>query len=161
MTAPDIAISRAQIADAPEILALQKLAYRSEAEIYNDFRLPPLVQTLEELEAEMDQAMCLKAVRDEKIIGSVRAREMDGTCHVGRLIVHPSAQRQGLGQKLMAAIEAEFPQVKRYELFTGSRSEANLSFYAKLGYKQFAIKALSPRVTLVFMQKTGPKTAAA
>lgn len=158
MTPSAIIISRAQLADAAEILALQKLAYRSEAELYNNYKLPPLVQTLPELEAELGQAVCLKAVQDQNIVGSVRAREMDGTCHIGRLIVHPDLQGQGLGQRLMAAIEAEFPQTKRFELFTGSRSERNLSFYAKLGYRQFAIKALSPKVTLVFLQKPGPNT---
>jgi hypothetical protein len=40
-------IEEATVSDAEEILALQKLAYQSEAEIYNDFGIPPLVQTLE------------------------------------------------------------------------------------------------------------------
>jgi len=39
----NILIERATISDAEEILALQKLAYRSEAEIYHDFNIPPLV----------------------------------------------------------------------------------------------------------------------
>ena len=39
-------IEPAMIEDAAEILALQKLAYRSEAEIYNDFSIQPLLQTL-------------------------------------------------------------------------------------------------------------------
>jgi hypothetical protein len=37
-------IERATISDAREILALQKLAYPSEVEIYNDFEIPPDVQ---------------------------------------------------------------------------------------------------------------------
>jgi GNAT superfamily N-acetyltransferase len=148
-------ISRARTSDAPEILALQKLAYQSEAELYNDYSLPPLKQTLAELETEMEQTVCLKAVQERRILGSVRAREQDGTCQVGRLIVHPASQGQGLGQRLMAAIEAEFPRAGRYELFTGSLSHRNLSFYAKQGYERFARKKLSPRVTLVFMQKKG------
>ena len=45
-------IKRATIADAEEILSLQKLVYESEAEIYNDFTIPPLTQTLEEIKAE-------------------------------------------------------------------------------------------------------------
>src|SRR5690348_6562545 len=36
--------------DAPEILALQKIAYQSEAELYGDDSLPALQQTLPELE---------------------------------------------------------------------------------------------------------------
>lgn len=39
-------IEKATVSDAEEVLAFQKLAYRSEAEIYGDDRLPPLVQTL-------------------------------------------------------------------------------------------------------------------
>jgi hypothetical protein len=33
-------------------LALQKLAYRSEAEIYDDYTIPPLTQTLGEMRAD-------------------------------------------------------------------------------------------------------------
>ncbi len=40
---------RAEKSDAPEILALAKAAYQSEAEIYGDDNLPALQQTLEEL----------------------------------------------------------------------------------------------------------------
>lgn len=148
-------ISRAQINDAPEILALQKLAYQSEAELYNDYNLPPLVQTPAELKAELEEVVCLKAVQGGRIIGSVRAREQEGTCHIGRLIVHPAWQGQGLGQKLMAAIEAEFPEAERFELFTGFLSQRNLRFYARQGYERFANKKLSPEVTLVLLQKPG------
>lgn len=42
-------ITAASPADAAAILALQKLAYQSEARLYNDFSIPPLLQTLEEL----------------------------------------------------------------------------------------------------------------
>jgi GNAT superfamily N-acetyltransferase len=150
---PAIAISRAQISDAPEILALQKLAYQSEAELYNDYNLPPLKQTLAELETEMEVVVCLKAVLEGRIAGSVRAREQGGTCQVGRLIVHPASQGRGLGQKLMAAIEAEFPRAGRYELFTGSLSQRNLRFYAQQGYERFANKELSSQMSLIFLQK--------
>ena len=148
-------ISCAQINDAPEILVLQKLVYKSEAELYNDYNLPPLVQTPAELKTELEEVVCLKAVQGDRIIGSVRAREQEGTCHIGRLIVHPAWQGQGLGQKLMAAIEAEFPGAERFELFTGSLSQRNLRFYARQGYERFASKELSPEVTLVLLQKPG------
>jgi hypothetical protein len=45
-------IEKATVFDAEEILTLQKLAYQSEAEIYNDFNIPPLVQTLESIEKD-------------------------------------------------------------------------------------------------------------
>jgi hypothetical protein len=38
-------IEQAGVEDAGEILRLQKLAYQSEARIYNDYTIPPLLQT--------------------------------------------------------------------------------------------------------------------
>lgn len=155
MPAPDILIFRAQISDAPEILDLQKLAYLSEAEIYDDYGLPPLTQTLEELAAEMGEVVCLKAVQEGRIVGSVRARQKDGVCFIGRLIVEPAWQSRGLGRRLMAAIEAEFSQAQRYELFTGSLSARNLRIYEKLGYRPFRTQEVSPQLSLVFLAKPG------
>lgn len=82
-------IARAARTDAAQILALQKLAYRSEAEIYQDFTILPLTQTLAELEAEFADYIFLKATVDGQIIGSVRAHSQHDTCRIGRLIVIP------------------------------------------------------------------------
>ena len=82
--------------DLNDILDLQKLAYKSEAEIYNDFSIPPHIQTLEDLEHEAKESIILKVVEDGLILGSVRAYEKDGTCYIGRLIVHPEYQNKGI-----------------------------------------------------------------
>jgi hypothetical protein len=75
-------IERATISDAEETLALQKLAYRSEAEIYNDFKIPPIVQTLESIEKDFESQLFLKALLDGRIIGSVKAYSKEGTCYI-------------------------------------------------------------------------------
>jgi ribosomal protein S18 acetylase RimI-like enzyme len=148
-------IELAQLTDAPLILALQKLAYLSEAEICQDYTIPPLTQTLEEIEREFQTRIVLKATLDGKIIGSVRAYLQEGTCYIGRVIVHPDFQNQGIGAKLMRDIEGRFAHAKRYELFTGERSERNLYFYQKLGYRIFRKEELTEKVTLVFLEKNG------
>jgi len=146
-------ILRADIIDASEILELQKLAYQSEAALYNDWAIPPLTQSLDEIKKEFGEKIFLKVSDSGKIIGSVRTLIHDGTCNVGRLIVHPGFQRMGIGTRLLLAVEAEFPSVKRFELFTGSRSAANIRLYDKLGYKIFRTDRLSLQVELVFMEK--------
>jgi len=138
--------------DYEEILNLQKLAYQSEAAIYNDYSIPPLVQTLKELQAEAKDTIILKVVEDRKIIGSVRAFERDGTCYIGKLIVHPNYVNRGTGKKLMAAIEKCFPGL-RYELLTGYRSEKNLALYEKLGYKRFKTEEITDNLQFVYLQK--------
>ena len=148
-----ITITRSERSDAKEILDLQKLAYQEEAKIYNDFFLPPLVQSLADLEDEYGFRVFLKVVWHRQIIGSVRAHAKDGTCHIGRLIVHPDHQNRGIGKGLMARIEAEFPGCSRFELFTGTKSEKNLAFYQKLGYRVFRHDKLNDRVELAYLER--------
>lgn len=146
-------VEKATISDAEEILSLQKLAYQSEAEIYNDFNIPPLVQTLEEIKKDFGIQFLLKAVMDEKIIASVRAHTKEGTCYIGRLIVHPDFQNQGIGTKLMVEIEKIFSTCQRFELFTGARSERNLYLYQKLGYKIFKMAKITDQTMIVYLEK--------
>jgi ribosomal protein S18 acetylase RimI-like enzyme len=150
----DVSIETAVGDDAAEILALQRLAYRSEAEIYGDFSIPPLTQTEDGLREDLERLVVLKAVTAEgRIVGSVRARLADGTCHIGRVIVHPECQGRGLGKRLMRAIEESCATAKRYELFTGYRSERNLHLYHSLGYEDFRTEVVSPALSIVFLQK--------
>jgi len=126
-------ISRAEINDAEEILKIQKLAYRIEAKRYNNYDIPPLKQTLGELKNQFKDHIILKAESSNRIVGTVRAYEKNGTCYVGRLAVHPNMQNQGVGTALMKEIEKHF-NPKRYELFVGSKSDNNIHLYQKLGY---------------------------
>jgi hypothetical protein len=73
-------IEQAGVSDAEEILSLQKIAYKSEAEIYKDFNIAPLIQTLEEIKRDFRNQVFLKAVIQGKIIGSVRAFAKEDSC---------------------------------------------------------------------------------
>jgi ribosomal protein S18 acetylase RimI-like enzyme len=146
-------IESADVRDAKEILDLQKLAYRSEAAIYDDYAIPPLIQAPEEMEADFDDNLFLRASHRGKIIGSVRGRLSRGTCFIGRLIVHPAHQGRGLGTSLMNEIEKRFPEAERFELFTGHRSEGNLRLYARLGYRVFKREKISETLEFVYMEK--------
>jgi ribosomal protein S18 acetylase RimI-like enzyme len=146
-------IERANAEDAAEILALQKLSYQSEAALYDDHTIAPLTQTLEEMEADLRERVVLKASVERRIVGSVRGRVVDGTCYVGRLIVHPEVQNRGLGTALLHAIERACSTARRFELFTGCRSERNLHLYHKLGYKVFEEEQVNERLTLLFLEK--------
>jgi ribosomal protein S18 acetylase RimI-like enzyme len=150
-------ISKAVCEDAEAILDLQKRAYESEARLYGDWSIPPLTQTLAQLREEMSGSCVLKCMRDGAIVGSVRAHTVNGACQVGRLIVEPECQRQGIGSALLRAIQREFPDAFRFELFTGDKSEGNIRLYRRHGYEMTGTRALSPQVVLVCMAKdVGP-----
>jgi ribosomal protein S18 acetylase RimI-like enzyme len=149
----NIEIQQAIPEDAQNILSLQYLAYQSEAMLYNDWTIPPLTQTLEDLRAEFKSSHVLKATSEKTLIGSVRAKADGETCSIGRLIVHPDYQRRGIGSRLMTQIEELYPSVHRFELFTGSLSDGNIRLYRTLGYCPFRMANLSSSVTLVYMEK--------
>lgn len=126
-------IEQAKIFDAEEILSLQKIAYKREAEIYMDFNIAPLIQTLVEIKRDFRSHVFLKAVIEDKIIGSVRAFAKEDSCYIGKLIVHPDFQNRGIGTKLIREMEEVFNLSRRFELFTGHKSEKNIHIYQKLG----------------------------
>ena len=146
-------ITEACISDCKEILSLQKLCYIQEAEIYQDYSIHPLSQTIEDIEIEFHKSVLLKCVYAKKIIGSVRAFDDNSTCRIGKLIVHPDFQNNGIGKELMKQIEKHFSDSKRFELFTGEKSIKNISLYQKLGYSIFKREEIKPSLELVFLEK--------
>lgn len=145
-------LEKAEKTDLEEILALQRLAYRQEARLVNNFSIQPLTQTLCEVEKEFSKGIILKAVSPSgQIIGSVRGYEKNGTLHIGKLIVHPKVQRNGIGTALLKEIEKMFPQ-RRYALFTGKKSEKNIRLYIRNGYSIIKEKE-ADGVSLVYFEK--------
>ena len=151
-----ICISEADRTDLEEILKLQYLAYQSEAALFKSKDIPPLRQTLEEVEEELGRGTILKLVEDGRIVGSVRAYEEDGTVYIGKLMVHPDRQGRGYGSRLLSEIENIYPD-KRYELFTSTRSIDNISLYKKCGYEIYDSKVISDELEFIYMEKKGKR----
>lgn len=146
-------IRNTEFNDLHSILELQKLCYQENAKRYNDYGIPPLLQTIEELEDEFNNSVILKAVDQSEIIGSIRAYEKNRICFIGRVIVHPDRQNKGIGKKMMIEIESRFPKVVKYELFTGYKDEKNIYFYGKLGYKIFKEENHGGTIKFLFFEK--------
>lgn len=139
--------------DLQQILDLQYRAYQSEAKLVGNLNIPPLTQTIQDLENEYKKGVVLKVVDDENIIvGSVRAYSENDTLFIGKLIVEPKLQGQGIGTKLLQEIERVCPS-KRYELFTSSKSERNIKLYQRLGYKIFNKKTFDNELTFIYLEK--------
>lgn len=152
-----VTISAGTEQDAEQILKLQYLCYQSEAELYGDYGMEPLTQSLDSLRAELADGTVLVARLGEEVVASVRgAVDPDGTARINKLIVHPRMQRHGLGGRLLAAIETRLGEdgaAKSFRLFTGHRSERNLRMYRKHGYATVSTERVDERLTVVTLAK--------
>lgn len=145
-------IKQADISDAEALLELQRIAYKSEAELHDDFSIPPLTQTLEEFKASFTSRTVLKVVSGNKILASGQVELKGDSSFICRMAVCPESQGQGIGSKLMSALENVYSDTKRVELFTGEKSTANLAMYGRRGYKEFK-RAKLGKTTVIFLEK--------
>ncbi|GAB3080366.1 GNAT family N-acetyltransferase [Micromonospora schwarzwaldensis] len=154
----DVTIAPAVVADAGEILTVQRAAYLVEAQRYRDVFLPPLTETLDEVRAALaGPVVVLAARRGTRLVGSVRARLDGDTAHVGRLAVAPDQQGRGIGGRLLTAVEhACAGRVARFALFTGAESADNLSLYARRGYRVVAHRPDENGNRLAVLEKVDP-----
>ncbi|MDR2888274.1 MAG: GNAT family N-acetyltransferase [Lachnospiraceae bacterium] len=147
-------ILKASQKDLQEILNLQYLAYQREAIICNNPNIPPLSQTLKDLETEFETYVFLKVVNEDGcIVASVRTYSDNGTLYIGKLMVLPDLQGRGIGTGLLKAIEQVCPH-KRYELFTSTKSERNIKLYERLGYVKFREQDAGNDLRFIYLCKT-------
>ena len=149
-----ISIVKATLSDVPEIWRIQKSAFEGQAKIYNNYKLPPLVQTLESLKDEFESKVFLKAEIDGKIVGSVRFTVDGNEIEIERLIVDPNFQNQSVGTVLMKRVEQIVDKKITFKLFTGIKSSRNIHLYEKLGYKIYTQSETPQGVGLLHMKKS-------
>jgi ribosomal protein S18 acetylase RimI-like enzyme len=160
-----VRIEPAAEADAGEILTVQRAAYVTEAQLYGDPYIPPLVESPEQLVKVLaGDAVVLKAMLGARLVGAVRAQFSEPAATrfalIGRLVVAPDLHGQGIGTLLMRALEERLTgRVESCVLFTGHLSDANLRLYRRFGYTETHRERVAAHLTLVHMRKTLPRPA--
>lgn len=147
-----VRIMRARPEDAGEILTVQRAAYVTEAQLYGDPFIAPLLESVGQVAEAIATGTVLKAVAGSRIVGAVRGRLTGTTCLVGRLVVAPDRQRQGIGSALLTALHESVPEAAAFDLFTGHLSEGNLRLYRRLGYRETRRERVADHLTLVHLR---------
>lgn len=132
-------IERAVPSDAPELLTLQRACWVQEALANPGVHIPALHESLDDVRAWMDEWDTYVVRRAGRLVAAVRGRldgDDDSAWDIGRIMVAPDLQGQGLGKALLEHIEAVAPaRATSYVLFTGAGSERNLRMYKKAGFR--------------------------
>ncbi len=152
-----VTISAATEQDAEQIFRLQYLCFQSEAALYGNYRIDPLVQSLDSVRDEVAADCVFVARLGEEVVGSVRGRVTeDGAASIGKLCVHPRLQRHGIGARLLRAAESALADergARRFRLHTGHRSESNLRLYRRVGYERVGTAEGADGVRMIVLEK--------
>lgn len=150
--------------DAEQIFRLQYLCFQSEAALYGNYRIAPLVQTLDSVKQELAADCVFVARLGEEVVGSVRGTlTEDGAAAIGKLCVHPRLQGHGIGARLLRAAETALADERgatRFRLFTGHRSEGNLRLYRRVGYRTVGTSQGTDGVPMIVLEKAAGEYAA-
>src|SRR3954452_13823025 len=96
------------VEDAGELLTLQRAAFVSEAQAYDNPHITPLTEPLDAVVADLSRPDTIAfGMRDERgrLLARARMRVDGPVAHLGRLAVAPDAQGRGLCGALLAAAE--------------------------------------------------------
>ncbi|HZF89240.1 GNAT family N-acetyltransferase [Streptomyces sp.] len=152
-----VIISEATDQDAEQIFKLQYLCFQSEAALYGNYRIDPLVQPLDAVRREVVEDCVFVARLGDEVVGSVRGTVTeDGAAAIGKLCVHPRLQGHGIGARLLRAAESALVEqrgAKKFRLHTGHRSESGLRLYRRVGYEKVGTAQGADGVPMVILEK--------
>lgn len=72
--------------EVQEILDLQKQAYQSESEIYNDYTIPPLTQSLSEIEKDFKDPYFFVVKDKDRIVGRIKVKVHDNIARINHTL---------------------------------------------------------------------------
>ena len=132
----DLVIRPVRLGDAGELLTLQRACWVQEQQANPEVPIDALTESYDDVRAWIGEGTVLVAHRAGRLVGAVRGRLHDAVWDVGRLMVAPDLQGEGLGRVLLERIEAAAPEAADgFELFTGAGSLRNQRMYKKAGYR--------------------------
>lgn len=107
-----------------------------------------------DMKHSIQNSIMYNIIADEKVIGNVSFNNKEkGVFWIGCLAVIPEYQNRGIGSKTIKFLEAEYPEVKVWELETPVQNYRNCYFYEKCGFIKVDEKVHSDKITLRIYKK--------
>lgn len=151
-----VRLERAGPGDAAALWELQRRAFAALLEKYQDYDTNPAAESLDWMQWRLDnpERDCWFIVSDGQRVGLACTKSVENGRSVSPIGLIPEFQGQGIGREVMALLEAEYPNTRRWELGTILQEPALCRFYESLGYRSLGIwKELKPGMDLVGYEK--------
>jgi ribosomal protein S18 acetylase RimI-like enzyme len=149
-----VELTRLDLADravAEAVLDVQRRAYRIEADLVGFDSIPPLHESLEELQASGETF--LAAMVDGRLAGLVSWKLDGDTLDLHRLAVDPGFFRAGIGRALVRAAQAAEPEAHRVIVQTGADNDPAKALYESEGFTKIGEREVAPEFRVTLFEK--------
>lgn len=152
-----IELIKAEVRDAPFILAMQKESFMPLLIKYQDMNTNPANETLEQVltRITMKGSFFYKIIREKEMVGAIRVKSgEENRFWISPIFIAPRFQGLGIARTAMKLAEEKHEEAQLWELATILEEQENCRFYGKMGYKDTGrMERLNSRATLGYFRK--------
>lgn len=145
----EIDITNSQI--AVKVLAIQLESYKVEADLIGYDQLPPLMDSVEKLQACGESFFGFYL--DEQLSGVISIKINKNVIDIHRLMVHPRHFKKGIAQKLLEFIENNIKDFESIIVSTGSQNTPAINFYLKNGFSKTGVIEMNENLSITSFEK--------
>jgi ribosomal protein S18 acetylase RimI-like enzyme len=156
---PAVVVAPLDIADpavAEAVVGIQRRSYAVEAALIGFDGIPPLRETVSELQSSGRCGLSVLGARmGGELAGLLGYRWVDllgGELDIDRLAIDPRFFRLGLASALLAALPAAAAVI----VSTGTRNQPALALYRRQGFRSTGSREIAPGVTVTELRRTAP-----
>ena len=136
---------------AQRVLEIQRAAYAVEAALVGFDAIPPLHETLSELQ---EQPLIFLGVSCDNVLAGVLGYRREGdSVDIDRLAVDPSFFRRGLATKLLRELFVRERDVTGFTVSTGFGNQPAIELYERFGFRQAGFGEPEPGVRIVLLER--------
>lgn len=140
-----------QIRIATEILAIQRLSYKIEAERIGFWELPPLKETA--LDLQQSEELFYGYFVGTELGGVISVQIEAGVLDICRLFVHPDHFRKGIGKQLLNYAQADLRGFTAVSVSTATDNIPAIELYQKNGFSKLKQVQTKEGLQLTFLRK--------
>lgn len=139
------------LAIAQQIHSVQMAAYQIESDLIDYPDLPPLLESVEDVQASGE---CFLACwSNGKVVGVLSFERQRDLIEICRLVVAPEATRRGIGSQLLIVLEQRQVGCRCLNVSTAERNIPAIKLYEKQGYRITKRRELPDGLRLVELAK--------
>ncbi|TDF94180.1 GNAT family N-acetyltransferase [Paenibacillus piri] len=139
-----------------DLLMLQQLSYRVEAQLIGFKEIPPLWDSPKSLKESGE--LFFGYYEGHRMAGSVSVKQTPKELTICRMMVHPDFFRRGIASRLLEYAESLAVPGMLLKVSTGTKNEPAVNLYGKYGYKPGQTMEIAKGITLTVFTKRVPQS---